>query len=268
MPHQKLQKAPATATASAIPLFALALLVAALLLPARAARAQEPSAEPGEDAAEAPPPLPTEGDPGPPPPAETAAPQKPPDQAAFNSALSPYGRWVDTPDYGRVWIPNETARPDWQPYTDGRWVWTATGWAFASTVPWGWAAFHYGRWGWRAGWGWYWVPGYAWGPAWVSWRRVGVHYCWSPYAPRGFVYGRRWPGWVVVPREHFRRPIATVRLARPQARVVLRTARANGVRFHEGVHLNGVQRGTGRANHFAPAPGATVHQGRGHRNKH
>ncbi len=264
MPHFKLPRQLPKAAS----LFSVALVAAVLLAPARAARAQEPATEPGQEAADAPPPLPTEGDPGPPPPAEATAPQRPADQAAFNSALSPYGRWVETPGYGRVWIPNESARPDWQPYADGRWVWTPAGWSFSSTVPWGWAAFHYGRWGWRAGWGWYWVPAYVWGPAWVSWRRVGAHYCWSPYAPRGYVYGRRWPGWVVVPRERFRAPIATVRLARPQARVILQSARVNAVRNpNDRARPNAVQRGTGRTNHFAPAPATGGHNGRGREHK-
>ena len=181
--------------------------------------------------------------------------------------LSPYGKWIDTPDYGRVWVP-ASQDPNWQPYTDGSWVYTPYGWSFAPTVAWGWLAFHYGRWGWGP-WGWFWEPGYVWGPAWVSWRRVGVHYCWSPYAPRGYVYGRRWPGWVVVPREHFRAPIATVRLARPQAHVVLRSAglvhpgRARPEQMHAQPHAQ--LRGTGKVNHFSQAPGSGRHGGKGHK---
>jgi hypothetical protein len=229
------------------PLLALALLAGASLAPARAF-AQD-SAEPTDQ----PPPVPAESEAGPPP-AEAVAPQRAPDQAAFQQALSPYGRWVDTPEYGRVWVPNDTTSPDWQPYTSGRWVWTAGGWAFVSTVPWGWAAYHYGRWGWRARLGWYWVPAYTWGPAWVSWRRVGVHYAWSPYAPAGYVYGRRWPGWVVVPRERFRAPVvAAVRLARPQAHAVLRGAQRpashpahfQGVQVRQNHQANQVRHGGG-----------------------
>jgi hypothetical protein len=189
------------------------------------------------------------------------APQRPIDQAAFNQSLTPYGRWVETPEYGRVWVPNDTTRTDWQPYTDGRWVWTVAGWSYVSTVPWGWAAYHYGRWGWRGGLGWYWVPAYTWGPAWVSWRRVGVHYAWAPYAPRGYIYPRRWPGWVVVPREQFRRPIATVRIARPQAHAILRSAqRPIG---HPG-HFSGVQVQQHRSNVRHDGVG---HGGAGHRHR-
>src|SRR4051812_37905558 len=37
--------------------------------------------------------------------------------------LSWNGEWTDTPEYGTVWRPTHVAA-DWQPYTDGRWVWT------------------------------------------------------------------------------------------------------------------------------------------------
>ena len=83
-------------------------------------------------------------------PADALPPPQAPDQNTFQRALSPYGRWVDTADYGRVWVPYETDS-DWQPYTDGRWVDTQWGWSFAPAVPWGWAAFHYGRWGFGVG---------------------------------------------------------------------------------------------------------------------
>ena len=169
--------------------------------------------------------------PPPPPPDEDVAvpapdaqpPAQPPNQQTFDQALAPYGRWVVTPEYGRVWVPAEGA--DWQPYSDGRWVDTAYGWTFVATVPWGWATYHYGRWGWRAGFGWFWVPGYVWGPAWVSWRFANGYACWSPLAPRGFVYGRFWPGWVVVPHSHFTAPIRRWAIPRSQVSVIVRSAR-------------------------------------------
>ena len=95
---------------------ALAALLAGLPLATlfpRAARAQDDA-----DSDTAPPPPPAdEGDA--PPPAEAQAPAQPPDQAQFDQSLTPYGHWIDTPDYGRVWVPNEAQDPDWQPYTDG-----------------------------------------------------------------------------------------------------------------------------------------------------
>jgi len=159
-----------------------------------------------------------------PPPPEAAPPAQPPDQDAFRQELSAYGRWVQTPDYGLVWIPSGVG-PDWRPYTDGRWVDTEWGWSFVSPAPWGAVVFHYGRWGFRAGVGWFWVPGYVWAPAWVAWRYQAGYVCWSPYGPAGFVYPRTWPGWVVVPSRAFTRPIRAHIVPWPHAGPVVRVAR-------------------------------------------
>jgi len=172
-----------------------------------------------------PPPPPAEDEYQGPPPPEALPPAQPPDPASFDAQLSPYGRWVDTPDYGRVWVPSSTVDSGWQPYTDGTWVYTDGGWAFASSVPWGAIVFHYGRWGWREGMGWFWVPGTVWAPAWVSWRYTEGHIAWAPYAPRGFVYGPRWHGWVAVPREHFTHPIAREMIPRAHAGAIIRQSR-------------------------------------------
>src|SRR5882762_10227619 len=159
----------------------------ALAVPLRTARAQDemPGFEP-------PPPPPAEDLEAAPPSAEP--PPRAPDQRTFEQQLSPYGRWVDTPEYGRVWMPAGVG-PDWQPYSDGRWVNTGWGWSFAAPVPWGWAVYHYGRWRWRAGFGWFWVPGYAWGP-----------------------------GWVVVPYAHFTHPIRRWAVPSAQNRFIVRSA--------------------------------------------
>src|ERR1700716_1760834 len=171
----------------------------ALAVPLRTAHAQDEM--PGFD----PPPPPPEDDLEAVPPA-ARPPHRRPVHRTLRSKLSRTGRGLDTPEYGRAWMP-AGVDPDWQPYADGQWVSTGSGWSFAATVPWGWAVYHYGRWGWRAGFGWVWGPGYGWGPGWVSWRWVNGSACWSPLGPRGFVYGRRWPGWVVVPYAHFTHPI-------------------------------------------------------------
>ena len=157
------------------------------------------------------------------PPADALPPGQAPDQETFQQSLSPYGRWVDTAEYGRVWVPYESD-PDWQPYTDGYWVDTAWGWSFAPTVPWGWATFHYGRWGFGLGLGWFWVPGFVWSPAWVSWRYSPGFVCWSPFAPAGFVYGRFWPGWVTVAGVHFTHPINRFRIPRFHSVAIVRAA--------------------------------------------
>jgi hypothetical protein len=196
----------------------LLAVIAALGGLSRTATAQQNPA-----AFEPPPPPPDEGVETPPPPSAQPPPQAP-DQRTFEQQLSPYGRWVDTPEYGRVWMPANVG-PDWQPYADGQWVSTTWGWSFAAPVPWGWAVYHYGRWGWRAGFGWFWVPGYVWAPAWVSWRWANGYACWAPLGPRGYVYGRRWPGWVVVPHAHFAHPIRRWIVPRAQVSGIVRSAR-------------------------------------------
>ncbi|MEP7169247.1 MAG: DUF6600 domain-containing protein [Bacteroidota bacterium] len=99
----------------------------------------------------------------------------------FYDQLSPYGQWVDDPQYGYVWIPAGAA--GFSPYeTAGHWVLTDYGWTWVSDYPWGWAPFHYGRWHYGA-YGWLWVPGHEWGPAWVSWRRARGYYGWAPLEP-------------------------------------------------------------------------------------
>jgi hypothetical protein len=100
----------------------------------------------------------------------------------FYNELSPYGQWVDYPDYGYVWIPS--TGPDFAPYaTNGYWVWTDYGWTWVSGYRWGWAPFHYGRWDYDDHYGWFWIPDNEWGPAWVSWRRSPGYYGWAPMRP-------------------------------------------------------------------------------------
>src|SRR5450755_3209203 len=49
------------------------------------------------------------------------------DYQTFHDALSPYGNWVYTSDFGWVWTPAGVAQ-DWRPYSDGEWLWTSYGW--------------------------------------------------------------------------------------------------------------------------------------------
>ncbi len=101
----------------------------------------------------------------------------------FYNELSPYGSWVQNPDYGYVWIPD--VPNDFQPYaTDGHWIMTDRGNMWVSDFNWGWAAFHYGRWFFDDYYGWAWVPGREWGPSWVAWRSGGGYYGWAPLGPR------------------------------------------------------------------------------------
>ena len=103
-------------------------------------------------------------------------------QPDFYTELNQYGQWVQTPQYGTVWIPN--AGQGFQPYvTNGHWVVTEYGNTWVSDYNWGWAPFHYGRWYQDPYRGWAWVPGNDWGPAWVSWRSGGGYYGWAPLGP-------------------------------------------------------------------------------------
>ncbi len=100
----------------------------------------------------------------------------------FYDDLSPYGQWVDDPDYGYCWIPSVGG--DFRPYySDGHWVMTEYGNMWVSDYPWGWAPFHYGRWTYNNYYGWVWIPDTEWAPAWVSWRSSPDYYGWAPLGP-------------------------------------------------------------------------------------
>ncbi len=99
----------------------------------------------------------------------------------FYDDLSPYGQWIDYPNYGYGWIPSY---PGFRPYyTNGSWAYTDYGWTWVSNYNWGWAPFHYGRWTYDPLYGWIWIPGYEWSPAWVAWRTGGDYYGWAPLGP-------------------------------------------------------------------------------------
>ncbi len=122
----------------------------------------------------------------------------------FYDQLSPYGQWVDNPDYGYVWMPD--AGPDFVPYSSGgRWIMSDYGWTWYSSYDWGWAPFHYGRWGYDSYYGWFWVPGGEWGPAWVNWRSSEGYYGWAPMEPGvtisfalGMNYNRNDDHWIFI----------------------------------------------------------------------
>jgi hypothetical protein len=102
----------------------------------------------------------------------------------FQAQLSPYGHWMDVPDVGSCWVPNEASIPGWRPYVDaGHWEYTDAGEYWQSDYPWGEIAFHYGRWinDARTGFVWAWAPDYDWAPSWVSWRYAdGGYIGWAP----------------------------------------------------------------------------------------
>lgn len=148
----------------------------------------------------------------PPAPARGGSAAAPPQAAVgyddFHEELSPHGRWVDTPEYGSVFVPTRQRQvSDWRPYLYGQWVWTSYGWTWASDEPFGWATYHYGRWAFGPSLGWMWVPGYTWGPAWVTWRYGEGAVGWAPLYP-GYVswttsYPYHLSHWIFVGPTHF-----------------------------------------------------------------
>lgn len=107
----------------------------------------------------------------------------------YERDLSPSGRWVDVPNYGRCFVPNGIDR-DWRPYTNGHWSHGDDGWAWVADdreASWGEICYHYGRWTHDDRVGWCWVPGTVWAPAWVAWREGGDYSGWAPLPPEGGV---------------------------------------------------------------------------------
>lgn len=127
----------------------------------------------------------------------------------FYDELSPYGTWIQDPQYGYVWRP-DVDQADFRPYyTNGRWAMTDYGNTWVSNYQWGWAPFHYGRWVADAYNRWLWIPDTTWGPAWVDWRTGGGYYGWAPMAPLISIhinFGRRYirPDycWNFIPQGH------------------------------------------------------------------
>jgi hypothetical protein len=127
---------------------------------------------------------------------------------SFYDNLSPYGQWVNDPQYGNVFVPNEGG--DFRPYgTSGHWVMTDYGNTWVSDDPWGWACYHYGRWTYNPYYGWVWIPGYEWAPAWVSWRYGGGNCGWAPLGPGvelGASYDCPDSWWIFVGAQYMYRP--------------------------------------------------------------
>lgn len=112
------------------------------------------------------------------------------DEMPGRDALDDNGRWMQTPEYGYVWMPVVVGAA-WVPYRFGHWAFIAPwGWTWIDDAPWGYAPFHYGRWVHLSG-VWCWVPGprrlrpvYA--PALVAWTGragPGVEVGWLPLGP-------------------------------------------------------------------------------------
>lgn len=88
-----------------------------------------------------------------------------------------------------VWRP-DCADQNWNPYTNGQWVFTYYGWMWVSSYDWGWGPYNYGRWYCSNYYGWVWLPGCVWAPNWVTWRCNNNYVGWYPCCPR--VYWRNY----------------------------------------------------------------------------
>ena len=201
----------------------------------------------------------------------------------FYNDLRPYGTWVETPEYGTVWIPD--VAPGFQPYaTSGYWTYTFYGWTWVSYYSWGWAPFHYGRWYLDPRFGWAWVPDYEWGPGWVTWRHCDGYYGWAPLTPGFHVTVNvnvhidiPAPYWTFVPHRHFGRhdmdryytgSAENERLYHHSRTLAGTTAdRETSARYFKGPEVNEARKATGRD--FRPVevreaskPGQTVRDGR------
>ncbi len=151
----------------------------------------------------------------------------------FYDELAPYGRWVDC-RYGQCWVPARVAA-DWQPYSNGQWIYTDYGWTWVSEDPWGGSPYHYGTWTSIEGYGWSWVPGTVWAPAWVTWSYSDRYVGWAPLPPTVVFGASGYSGspvvvtrtqYVFVPTNRFvGRNVATVRIPAGQSAEIFRQTR-------------------------------------------
>lgn len=146
----------------------------------------------------------------------------PPVNSSF-SVLDAYGQWIDFPGYGQVWQPRVSY--DWQPFVEGRWVWTDRGWLWDSNEPFGWVVYHYGYWVQEGAAGWLWVPGYDWSPARVRWVVRDDLIGWAPVEPPGehLPVAAEPQSWVVVSPRHFMsRNVGRQRLSPAESNIATR----------------------------------------------
>ncbi|HWX21777.1 MAG TPA: DUF6600 domain-containing protein [Candidatus Binatia bacterium] len=189
-------------------------------------------------------------------------------KADFVAPLTPYGGWVEVGSYGRCWRPSHVV-VGWQPYCEGRWVWTDCGWYWESDEPWGWACYHYGWWVNDPAYGWVWVPDVEWAPCWVSWRIGGGFVGWAPLPPPGwfFIHHPAPSLFVFVGAAHFGDPVGPRSLIVNNTTIIRQTTEISEIK-HETRNFTGTdsqkvvvnrgpgveifQKATGRA--FTPVP--------------
>ncbi|MDP3696241.1 MAG: FecR domain-containing protein, partial [Desulfocapsaceae bacterium] len=122
----------------------------------------------------------------------------PQELSTYGRDLNRNGRWIETNEYGNVWIPTTHVSAEWAPYREGRWVWIGDDYVWIASEPWGWAPYHYGRWAHISSHGWCWVPPprneVYWGPGYVSWVSTENEVAWVPLAPAEIYYGHGYYG--------------------------------------------------------------------------
>ncbi len=177
------------------------------------------------------------------------------DVSVFYDGLSAYGSWYSSPRLGLVWSPRGVP-VSWQPYSEGRWVYTEYGWTWVSDYDWGWAPFHYGRWDFDPVIGWVWVPGTEWAPAWVDFYQSDDWIGWSPLPPgasfRSRVRYRDPDRYVFVPERDFlssrvgrwNAPRSRHRDLFRRARNVTRYEPARGTYVNRSVAVDRIERAT------------------------
>jgi hypothetical protein len=117
-----------------------------------------------------------------------------------------------------IWVPNSNyVSAGWNPYTNGRWVWSRYGWTWASNYSWGRHTYHYGRWWYSSRYGWVWSPGRKWAPAWVIWGHHKKYEGWYPISPRVHIQKKgvispvmprfKNNGWVIVKNSDFTKDV-------------------------------------------------------------
>lgn len=105
--------------------------------------------------------------------------------------LNNYGEWVNINNFGEAWRPYVVS--DWQPFSNGRWIYSNGNWTWYSYEPFGWIVYHYGYWYDDPYYGWVWIPSNnAWSSARVTWFNYGNYTGWAPLPPPGVAYGRPW----------------------------------------------------------------------------
>ena len=176
----------------------------------------------------------------------------------FYQDLAPYGQWIDDPQYGYVWSPDQDG--SFRPYyTNGHWCMTEYGNTWVSDFPWGWACFHYGRWTYDNYYGWIWIPGTNWGPAWVCWRYGEGYYGWSPLGPgydlnssMDYICPNDW--WVFIPPQYLYSggyyrywygPRGNNNIVH-QTSLITSKYVANGISYVSGPHVKDIEKVTGK----------------------